>query len=393
MSQSAAQISMSETNFISEGDEKLTALRRYLHSNPELPFQEFETSAHIESYYHNHFKPDQIIKLAGHGLAFIFSGAQPGKTVLIRTELDALPIDEINDFDHKSTKPGISHKCGHDGHMSIVTGVAKYFAENRPEKGQVVLLYQPAEETGEGARAVYEDPAFKEIMPDFAFSLHNVPGFKMHEIRCKPGSFTPAVKSMIIRLEGVTAHAAKPHTGINPALAVAEILKANEEINASSPQGSLSTLVHTVIGKENSYGVSAGYAEVHLTMRGIDNEALDSIWTDMTQRAEAAAKDHKLKASFDYTEEFMANMNDEIAVDMVRRAASDLDLPYVEMDQPNPWGEDFGYINSHVTGAMFGLGAGENNPDLHNPDYDFPDELIATGANMFIHLARQVLES
>lgn len=371
-------------------DPELQELRRYLHQNPEVSWQEFKTAEYIIGYYKENFQPDDIIRLGGHGIAFIFNGKEDGKTVLVRTELDALPIQEINDFDHKSNTEGVSHKCGHDGHMTMVAGVAKHFAKNSPEKGRIVLLYQPAEETGNGAKAVFEDPEFEKIKPDMAFSLHNVPGYDMHQIRCKTGSFTPAVKSMIITLGGVTAHAAKPETGINPALAIADIIKANDRINTSSPDGCVSTLVHTVIG-EKAYGISAGYGEVHVTMRGRSNEDLQMIWDELTEDAKKAAKENKLEINFDYTEEFMANMNDDEATEMVRKAAKDCGFEYVEMDVPNPWGEDFGYISSNIKGVMFGLGSGISNPDLHNPDYDFPDEIINTGKSMFVHLINQAL--
>ena len=151
--------------------------------------------------------------------------------------------------------------------MTMVAGVAKHLSNNRPVQGRVILLHQPAEETGDGAKAVFEDPDFEKIKPDIAFSLHNVPGYEMHQIRCKVGSFTPAVKSMIIKFRGKTAHAAKPETGINPALAIADIIQSNDRVNKSSPEGSVSTLVHTIIG-EKAYGISAGYGEVHITMRG-----------------------------------------------------------------------------------------------------------------------------
>lgn len=371
-------------------DPELQTLRRYLHQYPEVSWDESKTADYIINYYEKNYHPDEVIRLAKHGIAFVFNGHKPGKTVLIRTELDALPIHEINDFEHKSKVDGVSHKCGHDGHMTMVTGIAKHLSKNKPQQGRVVLLYQPAEETGDGARAVCEDANFNKIKPDIAFSLHNVPGCEMHQIRCKVGSFTPAVKSMIITLQGKTAHAAKPETGINPALAVASIIQANDRANKTSPDGSVSTLVHTIIG-EKAYGISAGYGEVHITMRARDNEKLQLLWDEISNEAKKTAQNNDLEISFNSTEEFMANMNDEEATAMIRNAANEFGFDYVEMDVPNPWGEDFGYMTSHNKGAMFGLGAGVSNPDLHNPDYDFPDEIIETGKSMFISLIDQAL--
>lgn len=373
-------------------DEDLVTLRRYLHSTPELSWDEKNTAAHIIELYERDYKPDQIIRLATHGIAFIFEGVEPGPSVLIRSELDALPIQETNTFAHKSKFDGISHKCGHDGHMAMVAGVAKHIAQNRPQKGRIILLYQPAEETGDGARTVYEDPNFEKIKPDYAFSLHNVPLEPLGQIRCCVGSFTPSVKSMIVKLTGKTTHAAKPENGINPGLAIAEITQAVEEINKNAPIGAFATLIHVRVG-EKAYGVSAGDAEIHYTLRGISNDDLNTIWNQVIGKIENIAQKHKLlETSFDYTEEFMANTNDEDAVNMVRHAASELGFDYHEMDRPNPWGEDFGIMTSNLKGAMFGLGSGVENPDLHNPDYDFPDEIIHIGSSMFIHLIEQVMK-
>lgn len=371
-------------------DQDLVALRRHLHRHPEVSGREEKTAAYILDYVGAHCPADEIVRLGGHGIAFVYNGRAPGKTVLVRTELDALPIQEINDFEHKSIHDGVSHKCGHDGHMAMVTGVAKTIAAQRPDRGRVVLLYQPAEETGQGARTVFEDKNFAKVKPDIAFSLHNIPGEKMHRILCKDGSFSRAVKSMIIRLEGKTAHASKPETGVNPGRAAAEIVQAAESINKGAATGSLITLIHVTVG-EKAYGVSAGYGEVHFTLRGLDNAALDTIWTQLEERAREIAGREKLGVSFGFTEEFMANTNAPEAAAMVRKAANDLGYDYAEMSQPNPWGEDFGLIISNVPGAMFGLGAGENSPDLHNPDYDFPDELIETGQAMFVNLIRRAL--
>ena len=124
---------------------------------------------------------------------------------------------------------------------------------------------------------------------------------------------------------------------------------------------------------------------------GRSNEDLQSIWDELTNDAKKAAKENNLEVSFDSTEEFMSNTNDEEATEMIRKAANDRGYDYVEMDVPNPWGEDFGYITSNIKGAMFGLGSGVSNPDLHNPDYDFPDEIIETGKSMFISLIDQAL--
>ncbi len=205
--------------------DELVNLRKELHRNPELSGKEKNTSDKINNFI-GRFYPDEIItELGGHGLAFIFKGKEKGKTILFRSELDALPISEQNDFEYKSSIENVSHKCGHDGHMTILSGFASLLNDNKPAKGKVVLLFQPAEETGEGAAKVLEDKKFEQIKPDYVFALHNLPGYPAGSVVIKNGTFASASKGMIIKLHGKTSHASEPENGITPTPAVASIIQ------------------------------------------------------------------------------------------------------------------------------------------------------------------------
>ena len=161
--------------------------RHQLHQFPELSMNEYDTAARVIDFM-TPLKPDQLIpSLGGTGVAVIF-GTDGGKSVMLRCELDALPIIELNEFPHKSQCHGVSHKCGHDGHMAILAAVAKHYSVNRPANGQVILLFQPAEETGEGAKAVLTDKSAPCLTADYAFALHNVPKFEMGEVIIKSGT-------------------------------------------------------------------------------------------------------------------------------------------------------------------------------------------------------------
>ena len=156
---------------------ELVKLRRTLHQQPELSGKEKHTAETLKAFLQR-FQPDELIEnLGGHGVAAVFNGKSDGPVVLFRCDLDALPIQEENSFDYRSEMPGIAHKCGHDGHMSIITGLAEAISMDRPEKGKVVLLYQPSEENGMGAERVINDPQYTKIQPDFVYALHNLPGF------------------------------------------------------------------------------------------------------------------------------------------------------------------------------------------------------------------------
>lgn len=373
--------------------DELVKLRHTIHAHPELSNDEYNTSKRLKKYLEK-YAPDQIVDMAECAFAAVYEGAEPGPTVLIRSELDALPIHEVNDdLEYKSTCDGVSHKCGHDGHMSILAGLAQMYSMKRPDRGRVVLLYQQAEETGNGARDVLEDPAFKAISPDYAFALHNMPSFPEHSVACKPGIFTSAVKSMIIKLHGKTAHSAQPETGDNPGLAIAEIIEESQRLTESYKEKydfAMIVPIYLEMG-EKSYGVSAGYGEAHFTLRALNNEDMATIWNDLESAAKRISAKYNIKPEFDFVEEFAANHNDDDAVEMIQKACADNGLQYISLEEPFRWGEDFGLISSSFRGAMFALGAGEDRPDLHNPDYNFPDELIMTGISMFSHLIEQVI--
>ena len=212
-------------------DTSLIDLRRTLHQFPELSGQEQDTAQRILSYV-GHEGPSQIIEeLGGHGLALVYAFKNSGPTIAIRCELDALPIQEINDFEYQSTIDGVSHKCGHDGHMTIVAGLAKWITTQGFDKGSIVLLFQPAEETGRGAEAVLKDPRFEALGIDYMFALHNIPKVPLHEIIVMDRGFSAEVISFNLELQGKASHAAEPEHGINPAIAIAELISSFSKLN------------------------------------------------------------------------------------------------------------------------------------------------------------------
>jgi amidohydrolase len=374
---------------------ELIQLRQELHKYPEVSGNESKTAQRILDFL-SKYKPNQVItNLGGVGILAIYKGKEDGKSVLFRCELDALPIQEINSFDYKSIYEGVSHKCGHDGHMAILCGMAKSLYENPLEKGTVILLFQPAEEDGNGAKRVLNDSNFDAIKPDFAFALHNLPGFKKHQIVIKENTFTCAVNSMIIQLNGKTSHAGEPENGINPSLAIAEIIQVfNSKIktDVSSKNYCLITPIHINMG-EKAYGVSAGYGEIHFTVRSNSNAQMRIIESNLEENVNEIASKFNLKTKIDWTESFQANENNSEALNYIRKAALVKNLEILEKELPFTFGEDFGIFTQHFKGAMLGLGSGENTPSLHNPDYDFPDEIIQTGMQLFHQITKEILNA
>lgn len=370
----------------------LKQFRRTLHAYPEVSGNEIETAKRVTEFLKNCTPDELITDIGGTGIIATWNSGKAGNEIVFRAELDALPIQEINTFDYSSTIEGVSHKCGHDGHATILCGLAKYLSENKPVKGKVRLLFQPAEENGEGAKAMLADEKFKNIQPDYIFALHNLPAYPLHEIVVKENSFTAAVNSIIINLHGKTSHAAEPENGFNPALAVAEIITQSigkENNNPEKEDMRVITPVFIELG-EKSYGVSAGDASVHLTLRCLDNTHLRQLEKDIEILSKAIAAKHNLKIDFEYTQTFFANVNDKSATAIVKKSALKNNLSITERSYPFKWGEDFGLFTTKFKGCMFGLGSGENTPALHNPDYDFSDALIETGVRIFSGIIDQL---
>jgi amidohydrolase len=361
-------------------------LRKKLHQHPELSNKEQGTAARLVSYLAP-LLPDKIItEIGGTGVAICFGEAATGSTIMLRCELDALPITETNSFDYRSITPGISHKCGHDGHMAILAAVAQYYSNHRPKAGRVILLFQPAEETGEGAKKVLEDKILQQLTPDFVFALHNTPQYPMGDILIKTGTICCASRGVIIRFIGKTAHAAQPETGNSPVKAVYQLLPLFEQlpklINSQS-DFTFATVVGVKLG-EKAFGTSPADAEIYVTLRSEHDVEMEHLIEIVNDKVMALAIAHKLAYSIECEDVFDATVNHQEAVAIITDALSEDVVHFTP--QPFPWSEDFGQFTRLYCGALFGLGAGEETPALHNADYDFPDQLIATGSRYFIKI-------
>ncbi|KEO61417.1 amidohydrolase [Thioclava indica] len=371
----------------------LTTLRRALHHRPELSGDEGATAATITEALRA-FAPAQVITgLGGHGVAAVFNSATPGPTVLFRAELDALPIAETSDLPWASDIQGKGHLCGHDGHMAMLLGLGRLISRGPPKSGRVVLLFQPAEEIGSGARAVLSDPAFAAITPDFAFAIHNLPGLPLGHVGLRAGLMNCASLGLAIRLSGKTAHAATPDTGLSPGPALARLLSALPDLaqgGALDDSFRLLTVTHAQLG-EPTFGVAPGEALLHVTLRAAQDAALAALETQVRDLARKAAAQDGLGLEIEIVEPFAATLNAPEAVKIAQDALATLGIPCGEDGVPMRASEDFGLFGHSAQSALLCLGAGETHPALHNPDYDFPDDLIAIGPAIFAQIARDIL--
>ncbi len=371
----------------------LVQIRKELHKFPELSGSEQRTSGFVSDYLQS-LSPDEFITgLGGHGLAAGFRGTAPGPRIMVRAELDALPINETNDFGHKSANPGVSHKCGHDGHMAVALGIARRFAAEKPREGEVVVLFQPAEENGRGARAVVNDPRFVRIEPGFIIAMHNLPGFERHEIILREDVFAAASEGLIVRLRGKTSHASEPENGVSPAPALSRILQELPALaGGASPGGfTQATVIHARLG-EIAFGTNPGEAVVMATLRAFDGEIMEELKTRAEQLVRDIATAEKLGISIEWTDMFPATGNDPHLVSLANETAGLLGYTARIMHDPFRWSEDFGWFTGKYRGMLFGIGAGSGHPELHSPDYDFPDEIIPTGVTFIGELCRKLLK-
>lgn len=374
---------------------QLVALRQHLHRYPEISGEEAKTANRIKEFI-KAYSPDRIVdEVGGYGLIAEFKGIEEGPTVMFRCELDALPIKEMNMIEYRSENAGKGHLCGHDGHMAMVAGLASYLEAKRPKKGRVIMLFQPSEEDGQGADRIIQDQKFKEFAPDYIFAIHNLPGYPMHKVILSDQNFASASRGMAINLSGKSSHAAEPEMGINPGMGLSKILI---QIDALSKDKSLFkdfvliTPIHARLGNL-AYGTSPGEAEVHLTIRSYLNSDMETL----IQKAEAIVNEiagqENLKTEISYQEIFPATKNDPDCTHIVENACTKSGLNSVFLDQPFRWSEDFGHFTSKFHGALFGLGSGTDQPALHNPDFDFPDELIPSGMTLYKSIYENILDS
>lgn len=371
---------------------ELTVWRRKLHSRPEVSGEEIETATEVADFLKT-TRPDAIVEgLGGTGVAIVYEGGASGPTVMIRAELDALPIAETGTPDHRSTIPGKGHMCGHDGHMAVLAGVGRALGRDRPKRGRAILLFQPAEETGAGAAAVVADPAFAALTPDVSLSLHNMPGIRFGHAWLKDGPANCASRGMKIVLTGRTAHAASPETGLSPIPAVTALLPALTALGRGGVEtGDLvrATITHVAIG-EPAVGISPARAEIWVTLRTSTDAQMQALVTAAEDLAAAAGSADGLAIEIAYQEVFGDCINDPQAAGVLR-AAMDAEGISHQAGEAFRASEDFGRFGAVSRSAMLFLGAGEQYTALHSPDYDFPDDLIPIGARIFIRAIRQTL--
>lgn len=374
----------------------MITLRQSLHQYPELSNQEALTATRLQAFLER-YNPSQILtEIGGWGLAAVFDSDQveTGPSVLFRADMDALLIEESNAIPYRSGHAGIAHKCGHDGHMAMVAGLAQLLAERPPQKGRVILFFQPAEETGEGALRSLQDPRLQNLQPDYVFALHNLPHYPLGQIllsRDPNQVFSAASTGCTLELHGASAHAAYPERGRSPALALAELIQHLQALNRecqAEKDFAMLTVVSAQLG-DGSFGIAPGDGRVLTTLRAYDDQVLEQLCQQCQQLAQDLSQKHGLELKLSWCDAFPVTRNHSEATERIRQSALKAGCDVALLPEPLRWSEDFGWFTRQFKGAMFGLGAGDQ-VSLHSSDYDFPETILEPGLRVFYGLLEEL---
>ena len=359
-------------------------IRHQLHEHPQTAGNEqFAHDRIVEHLQGLH--PDKVYThVGGYGIIAVWGMEASAPTIAFRADTDALPI---------------GHRCGHDGHTTILLRLAELIDEANDSRtntfthSRILLLWQPAEETGTGSRAVLDTGILQQYNIKAFYALHNLPGYPLGTVVLCPKTFAAASTGVVYHLDGRETHASTPELGVNPGLAMAEIIKRFDGMNGAgapaehySGEFRQSTLICVRVGQP-AFGTSAGHGEVMFTLRAFTNDAMERLLADANNAVEEIAARYGLTTTRSLIEPFRATENTLDFVKNIEKAAHDMPLNVVYKDIPNRWSEDFAEYLMEFPGAMFGIGSGEEHAELHHPDYDFPDELIEPAAQLFFRLA------
>ena len=383
----------------------IAALRRDIHAHPELCFAEFRTAdlvaQQLESWgiaVHRGLGKTGVVGTV-HGR----DGGASGRAIGLRADMDALPMQEFNTFAHASQHHGKMHACGHDGHTAMLLAAAQHFAKHRNFDGTVYLIFQPAEEGGGGARVMIEDGLLEQFPMQAVFGMHNWPGMKMGQFAVSPGPVMASSNEFKITIHGKGGHAAMPHTGIDPVPIACQMVQAFQTIISRNKKpvdaGVISvTMIHT----GEATNVVPDSCELQGTVRTFTLEVLDMIEARMKQVAEHTCAAHEATCDFEFVRNYPPTVNSAAEADFARKVmASIVGEANVLVQEPTMGAEDFAFMLQARPGAYCfiangdgghrDLGHGGGPCTLHNPSYDFNDDLIPLGATYWVRLAEEWL--
>ncbi len=381
-------------NRAAELQAEVTEWRRHLHQNPEILYDVQNTAAFVRARLLEFGVDDVVTGIGLTGVVGIIHGREAGgRTIGLRADMDALPLEEATGRPWTSTIPGRMHACGHDGHTSMLLGAAKHLAETRNFKGTVALIFQPAEEGGAGAAAMIQDGLMERFGIEEVYGMHNMPGIPVGEFAIRRGGIMAAPDKFTITIKGRGGHAAQPHRTVDPILIGSQVV-GNLQAIASRNADPLRSVVVSVTRFEagTTHNIIPDSALLGGTVRSLSEDIRDLAETRIRQVVEGLALAHGATAEIEYERNCPVTVNHDEETDHAIRAAVDAVGPgkvNTEID-PSMAGEDFAYMLKSRPGAFIFIGNGDSAP-LHNPTYDFSDDAIAYGISYWVRLAEQRL--
>lgn len=378
----------------------LTQIRRELHRNPELGFEEHLTGQLVARQLER-FGVDEIHRGIGKtGLVAVIRGrsTDSGQTIGLRADMDALPMQEDNDFAHRSCLPGMMHGCGHDGHTTMLLAAARYLAQTRQFNGTAHLIFQPGEEGFAGAQAMIDDGLFERFPCDQVFAMHNWPALAPGKVAVRPGPMMAAADRVTIHVEGRGGHGAHPHLSVDPIVVAAHIITAAQSIvsrNVSPMHSAVVSLCSMQAGNPGAFSVIPRSVTLTGTVRTFSEAVQDDIEQRLASLCRLVAEGFGATAKVEYERVYPATINSEAQALFAQRVAADVfgEENLITDLEASMGAEDFSFMLRVRPGAYLRIGQGGAGVGrmLHNTRYDFNDEILPLGGALFARLAEMAM--
>jgi len=382
---------------------EIAAIRRDIHAHPELAYDESRTAALVARLLGD-WGLEVATGIGGTGVVGTLRGSGP-RSVGLRADMDALPLQEHNRFAHRSTVDGRMHACGHDGHVAMLLAAARFLAANPPAEGTIHFIFQPAEEHGAGAQAMIDAGLFEKWPCEAVFGMHNWPGMPVGTFGLRAGPMLASANEFEIRVSGRGAHAALPHTGTDPIWVACQLVIALQGIVSREKRPIASAVLSvTQVHAGDAYNVIPESAVIRGTVRTFDTPTTDLFESRIREIAETLPRAFGATAEVDFARCYPPLINHPRETEFARAVAGSLvGADQVIEFEPTMGSEDFAFMLLAKPGCYIGIGNGEGGHRdqghgsgacvLHNPSYDFNDEIIPLGASYWVELARAALST
>ncbi|MGD9862123.1 MAG: M20 aminoacylase family protein [Pseudodonghicola sp.] len=386
---------MAIENWVSRELDELVEFRHDLHRNPELLYEVGRTAGKVAEALRAAGVDEVHEGIGRTGVVGVIRGrsTRSGRCIGLRADMDALPIEEETGKPWASTVAGKMHACGHDGHTTMLLGAAKHLAESRAFDGTVIVIFQPAEEGGAGARAMIEDGLFAKWPCNEVYGMHNRPNLPLGQFTIAPGPIMGSVDAVEITVSGRGGHAAQPHNAIDPMPATAAVIQAVQTLTARTIDPfDASVISLCTIEGGNAFNVIPQEVKITGTVRTLCEEVRDHIETRLATLVASVAAGFGCTGTLVYTRHYPVTVNHAAETELAAeaaRAVAGAENVFTDMP-PTLGGEDFSFMLNEVPGAMINVGNGPS-AQLHNPAYDFNDEVIGWGCSYWTELVRQRL--